>query len=196
MPLRKLRAPEGRNESDSENRQQEELGRAEGKYHRLQNGQRQTEKDRAKQTANGRGAETGAERPSGLALLGHRVTVQRRGGSRTITRTPIRNALNRTAGMHDRVHGAQKHRAGELIHIVNERNQQHEAEFSTQPRRRSEKNSHRDRHRHEKQQVWRGQEMEQRGKGHIEMHGNAFAESGRLGLTVRGRLDSFTVSGG
>ncbi len=68
------------------------------------------------------------------------------------------------------VHRAKKHRSGQLIHIVDERNQQNEAELSAKARRRTKENAHWNGDSHQKQQARRGQKIHQSGKSHIEMH--------------------------
>ena len=72
--------------------------------------------------------------------------------------------------MHHGMHGAQENGTGELIHIVDERNQKHEPELASETWRGAEEDSHRHRNRHKKQKTRCGQQIEQRRKGHIEMH--------------------------
>ena len=119
-----LAAREEGDEGNAENGEEEEFGRREGQHDRLQNRDHDREDDGTDDAANARGSDTGTQRPARLALLGHRIAVDRGGGIVAVAGHAEHDRGNLAGGAVDGVHGQEKDRALRHVHSEHEGDRQ------------------------------------------------------------------------
>ena len=143
-----LAARKESDESDAKNSEQEELGGAESQHDGFQNGDHDRKHARADDAAHARGRDAGAQRAARLALLGHRVAVDRGRGVVAVPGDAEHDAGNLSAGAVDRVHGEQENRALRHVHAEHERDGQRDRQAPADAGRGShdETDQHRDEH--------------------------------------------------
>ena len=114
-------AGDERDEGDAEQREEEELGRAERQHDRLEDRDHDGEDAGADDAADARCRHAGAERAPGFALLGHRIAVDGGGGVVAVARHAEHDAGDLAAGAVDGMHGQQEDGARDHLHAEHER---------------------------------------------------------------------------
>ena len=126
-PAQRRIAGQHRDHGNAEHGDAEELGRADIKDDRAQDGQRDCHQQRTEQSADQGGHVGGAERAAGLAAPGHRIAVKRGGRGRGMAGCAEQDRRNRVGSCRGGAKPKQQRKRRWRIEIIGERQQQRRA---------------------------------------------------------------------